>query len=85
MPVAGSLICVTGTAEVAGTVWGKKEMKALIEGIGCQFTDELNKKAGVALLVQDSHGSLSGKVKKAQAWGIPRAVIADFVALATSR
>jgi DNA polymerase III subunit epsilon len=81
LPEKGSLICVTGTATVDGVSFDKATMKAFLEGHGYQFTDELSKKSGVSLLLQDSEGTLSGKVMKAQAWGIPRMVIKDFAAL----
>lgn len=81
LPVPGSLICVTGTAKVAGVHYDKKTMSELLEKSGFQFTDSISKKSGVALLLQESEGSQSSKVAKAQAWGIPRMVIADFINL----
>lgn len=82
LPAQGALVCVTGTVSIQGVLWDKRAIRELIESLGLQFTDELNKKSGVALLLQDSEGSLSSKIRKAQAWGIPRMVIADFVGLA---
>lgn len=84
LPSAGSLVCVTGTATVGGVNYDKKTMSALLEKHGLVFTDVISKKAGVKLLLQDSAGSQSSKVAKAQAWGIPRMVIADFVELVSS-
>lgn len=84
LPARGSLVCVTGTAVVAGTNFDKKTMAALLEANGYVFTDVIGKKSGVALLLQESQGSQSSKVAKAQAWGIPRMVIADFVKLVNS-
>lgn len=81
IPSKGSLVCVTGTATVGGVNYDKKTMSELLKKNGLIFTDVISKKAGVALLLQDSEGSQSSKVAKAQAWGIPRMVIADFVAL----
>lgn len=84
LPSAGSLVCVTGTATVGGVNYDKRTMSALLEKHGLVFTDVISKKAGVKLLLQDSAGSQSSKVAKAQAWGIPRMVIADFVELVSS-
>jgi DNA polymerase III epsilon subunit family exonuclease len=84
LPSAGSLVCVTGTATVDGVNYDKKTMSALLEKHGLVFTDVISKKAGVMLLLQDSAGSQSSKVAKAQAWGIPRMVIADFVGLVSN-
>ena len=84
LPPAGSLVCVTGTATVNGVNYDKKTMAELLEKHGLIFTDAISKKSGVALLLQDSAGSQSSKVAKAQAWGIPRMVIADFVTLVLS-
>ena len=84
IPSEGSLVCVTGTATVGGVNYDKKAMSGLLEKHGLIFTDVISKKAGVALLLQDSEGSQSSKVAKAQAWGIPRMVIADFVALVSN-
>ena len=83
LPVAGSLICVTGTAMVKGVHYDKKTMETFLEKKGYIFTDAISKKSGVALLLQESAGSQSSKVAKAQSWGIPRMVIADFVDLLT--
>jgi DNA polymerase-3 subunit epsilon len=79
LPPKGSLICVTGTATVDGERFTKETIQKFIEANGYLFTDELSKKLGVALLVQDSPGSQSSKITKAQAWGIPRMVLEDFV------
>lgn len=84
LPPAGSLVCVTGTATVNGVNYDKKTMAEFLEKHGLIFTDAISKKSGVALLLQDSAGSQSSKVAKAQAWGIPRMVIADFVTLVLS-
>ena len=84
LPPVGSLVCVTGTATVGGVNYDKKTMSELLEKHGLIFTDAISKKAGVALLLQDSEGSQSSKVAKAQAWGIQRMVIADFVALVSN-
>lgn len=84
IPSGGSLVCVTGTATVGGVNYDKKTMSELLKKNGLIFTDVISKKAGVALLLQDSEGSQSSKVAKAQAWGIPRMVIADFVALVSN-
>ena len=84
LPASGSLVCVTGTATVDGVNYDKKTMSALLEKHGLVFTDVISKKAGVKLLLQDSAGSQSSKVAKAQAWGIPRMVIADFVNLVSN-
>lgn len=84
LPPAGSLVCVTGTATVNGVNYDKKTMAELLEKHGLVFTDVIAKKSGVALLLQDSAGSQSSKVAKAQAWGVPRMVIADFVNLVSN-
>lgn len=84
LPPAGSLICVTGTASVAGRNFDKKTMEAFLSNAGYVFTDAISKKSGVALLLQESAGSQSSKVAKAQAWGIPRMIIADFIDLVES-
>lgn len=84
LPATGSLVCVTGTATVDGVNYDKKTMSDLLEKHGLVFTDVISKKAGVKLLLQDSAGSQSSKVAKAQAWGIPRMVIADFVNLVSN-
>lgn len=79
LPAKGSLICVTGTATVDGERFTKETIQKFIEANGYVFTDEMSKKLGIALLVQDSPGSQSSKITKAQAWGIPRMVLEDFV------
>jgi hypothetical protein len=79
LPATGSLICVTGTATVDGERFTKETIQKFIEANGYVFTDEMSKKLGIALLVQDSPGSQSSKIAKAQAWGIPRMVLEDFV------
>jgi DNA polymerase III epsilon subunit family exonuclease len=84
LPPAGSLVCVTGTATVNGVNYDKKTMAELLEKHGLIFTDAISKKSGVALLLQDSAGSQSSKVAKAQSWGIPRMVIADFVKMVSN-
>jgi DNA polymerase-3 subunit epsilon len=81
LPPAGSLICVTGTLTYKGVHFGKAEISAFLEEKGFVFTDVLSKKAGVALLLQESAGSQSSKVGKAQAWGIRRMVTSDFLSL----
>lgn len=81
LPPRGSLICVTGTAIVDGQHFDKSSMAAFLELNGYVFTDVISKKSGVALLLQESDGSQSSKVAKAQSWGIPRMVIANFVKL----
>lgn len=81
LPPQGSLICVTGTAIVDGQHFDKISMAAFLELHGYVFTDVISKKSGVALLLQESDGSQSSKVAKAQSWGIPRMVIANFVKL----
>jgi hypothetical protein len=75
------LICVTGTAIVGDEHFDKKSMAAFLATNGYVFTDVISKKSGVSLLLQESEGSQSSKVAKAQSWGIPRMVIADFVSL----
>jgi DNA polymerase III epsilon subunit family exonuclease len=79
LPAQGSLICVTGTATVDGERFTKDAIQKLIESKGYVFTDQMSKKLGIALLVQDAPGSQSSKITKAQAWGIPRMVLEDFV------
>jgi DNA polymerase-3 subunit epsilon len=79
IPLQGSLICVTGTAKIKGTHWGKSEISDFLEAHGFIFTDELTKASGVALLLQDSEGSQSSKVEKARKWGIPRMTIESFI------
>jgi DNA polymerase-3 subunit epsilon len=81
LPPKGSLICVTGTAIVGDEHFDKKSMAAFLATNGYVFTDVISKKSGVSLLLQESEGSQSSKVAKAQSWGIPRMVIADFVSL----
>jgi DNA polymerase III subunit epsilon len=84
LPAPGSLVCVTGTATVGDVHFNKETIASLLELYGYVYTDTLSKKSGVALLLQDSEGSQSSKVTKAQAWGIPRMVIADFVNLVSN-
>lgn len=81
LPPKGSLICVTGTLTYNGVHFGKAEISTFLEEKGFVFTDVLSKKAGVALLLQESAGSQSSKVGKAQAWGIRRMVTSDFLSL----
>lgn len=81
LPPAGSLICVTGTLTYNGVHFGKAEISSFLEEKGFVFTDVLSKKAGVALLLQESAGSQSSKVAKAQAWGVRRMVTSDFLSL----
>ena len=81
LPARGSLICVTGTATIDGSYFDKKTMASFLEANGYKFTDVISKKSGVELLLQESEGSQSSKVAKAQSWGIPRMVIEDFVNL----
>jgi DNA polymerase-3 subunit epsilon len=83
VPAAGALICVTGTAMVNGVHYNKKTLETFLQERGYRFTDSISKKSGVALLLQESEGSQSSKVAKAQSWGIPRMVIADFIELVT--
>ncbi len=84
LPPSGSVICVTGTARVDGVNYDKNAIAIFLESNGFQFTDSISKKAAIALLLQESEGSQSSKVAKAQAWGIPRMVLADFIRLVTS-
>lgn len=84
LPLQGSLICVTGTALVSGILYDKATLSSIIHLHGYVFTDSISKKAGISLLIQDSEGSMSSKVVKAQAWGIPRMTIANFVGFLTS-
>jgi DNA polymerase-3 subunit epsilon len=79
LPPKGALICVTGTADIAGLSWDKKRWKAKLEEEGYLFTDNLDKSDGVALLLQESEGSMSNKVKKAMSWGIPRMTFESFL------
>lgn len=81
LPPLGSLICVTGTLTYKGVHFGKAEISSFLEEKGFVFTDVLSKKAGVALLLQESAGSQSSKVGKAQAWGIRRMVTSEFLSL----
>lgn len=81
LPSKGALVCVTGTATVDGVKYDKGALSKLLTANGYTFTDAISKKAGVQLLLQESEGSQSSKVVKAQAWGIPRMVISDFVRL----
>lgn len=84
LPAAGSVICVTGTAWVDGVNYDKNAIAKFLESNGFQFSDSISKKASIALLLQESEGSQSSKVAKAQAWGIPRMVLEDFIRLVTS-
>jgi DNA polymerase-3 subunit epsilon len=81
LPPVGSLICVTGTLTYKGVHFGKAEISSFLEEKGFVFTDVLSKKAGVSLLLQESAGSQSSKVGRAQAWGIRRMVTSDFLSL----
>jgi DNA polymerase-3 subunit epsilon len=81
LPPIGSLICATGTLTYKGVYFGKAEISSFLLEKGYLFTDVLSKKAGVSLLLQESAGSQSSKVAKAQAWGIPRMVTSDFLSL----
>ena len=85
LPAHGSLICVTGTATIDGSYFDKKTIASFLEANGYIFTDVISKKSGVELLLQESEGSQSSKVAKAQSWGIPRMVIEDFVTLVKAR
>ena len=76
---AGSLVCVTGTCTYKGKLFDKEEMQRLLERLGHRFTDQLNKRDGVGLLLCADINSSSGKVKKAKAWGIQRMSIQDFL------
>jgi DNA polymerase-3 subunit epsilon len=80
VPAPGSLICVTGTTTIDGVRWGKAEISAFLENRGYVFTDEMNKSAGITLLLQESEGSQSGKIEKARKWGIPRMTLEKFIA-----
>lgn len=79
LPAKGSLICVTGTALIGGKMWDKQSWKITLEEHGYRFTDDLRKSDEVALLLQESEGSLSGKVKRAMSWGIPRMTFVSFL------
>ncbi|WP_138316637.1 exonuclease domain-containing protein [Rhodoluna limnophila] len=85
LPAIGSLVCVTGTARVDGVHYDKNAIAAFLESNGFKFTDSISKKANISLLLQESEGSQSSKVAKAQAWGIPRMVLADFIRLVGSK
>lgn len=73
------LICVTGTASVNNESWGYTRLERLIRRIGCEPTDELNKKDGVQLLLCSDIHTRTGKGQKADQWGIPKMSIANFL------
>lgn len=79
LPPKGALICATGVAEINGVLWDKDRLQGLLQQHGYAFTDKLNKKDNVALLIQESESSMSGKVQKAITWGIPRMTIAQLL------
>lgn len=67
----GALLCATGSPIIDGKSVSKDEIRITVESAGFQFTDTLNKKSGVALLILPSEVSSSGKAQKAANWGIP--------------
>lgn len=67
----GALICASGSPIIDGKSISKDEIRVTVETAGFQFTDTLNKKSGVALLLLPSDASSSGKARKAASWGIP--------------
>jgi DNA polymerase-3 subunit epsilon len=73
------LICSTGTAEIGGRIMSKDELAEKVMANGHDFTDSLTKKAGIGLLLVDSYGSQSGKVKNAVKWGIPIMSVSDYL------
>lgn len=73
------LICSTGTADIGGHIVSKDELAARVVANGHEFTDNLTKKAGIGLLLVDSYGSQSGKVKNAVKWGIPIMSVSDYL------
>ncbi len=79
LPKKGSTICVTGTATIRGVTWDKARWNTRLRELGYQFTDELRKSDEVALLLQESEGSQSSKVKKAISWGVPRMTFEHFL------
>jgi hypothetical protein len=81
LPVPGSLICVTGTAMIHGINWDKSAWRTKLAELGYLFTDELRKGDDVALLLQESAGSQSSKVRRAMTWGVPRMTFEAFLEL----
>jgi DNA polymerase-3 subunit epsilon len=73
------LICSTGTADIDGHIVSKDELAAKVIANGHEYTDNLTKKAGIGLLLVDSYGSQSGKVKNAVKWGIPIMSVSDYL------
>lgn len=67
----GALLCATGSPVINGKSVSKNEIRITVETAGFQFTDVLNKKSGVALLILPGESSSSGKAQKAANWGIP--------------
>lgn len=67
----GALLCATGSPVINGKSISKDEIRITVETAGFRFTDILNKKSGVALLILPGESSYSGKAQKAANWGIP--------------
>ena len=76
---ANALICSSGTAIVNGQELGKSELGRLVNNAGYRFTDTLNKKDQVALLLLPDKTSGSSKAKKAATWGIPTLSVEEFL------
>ena len=74
-----ALICSSGTAIIDGQELGKSELGKLVAGAGYRFTDTLNKKDNIALLLLPDKTSGSSKAKKAAAWGIPTLSVEEFL------
>lgn len=75
----GALVCATGSPLIGGKSVSKNEIRITVESAGFIFTDTLNKKSGVALLLIPGQASASGKAQKAANWGIPTMDYEDFL------
>lgn len=79
IPQKGSLVCNTGDSFLDGKPLSRSEISDLIRSRGFQFTEQLNKSAGVSILIVADDGHTSGKTKKAEAWGIPITTLDKFL------
>jgi len=75
----GALLCATGSPMMEGRSVSKDEIRLTVESAGFRFTDTLNKKSGVALLIIPGESSASGKAQKAANWGIPTISYEEFL------
>jgi len=78
VPSSG-LICVTSSQIVDGETWSFESLKPLIEEIGCEATNVLQKKKPPALLLCPDINGHSRKSEMAKQWGIPMMTISEFL------